>query len=245
MAQARAAVALLGLAVVIAASAPEARAETRPWVLPIPSGQTWYVCQGYNGQVTHDGIVALDLSRDPDSVGTRGCMSGSRYSSAGAVVSSPAAGTAYRWPGCCGQDFVCVNLDSGGSVALGHLSNRVDDGTRVATGDPVGTVAWPTPSNGDYAHIHIQVHAASNCTEAGPPVAFDEAHGFRWACVPDLPYSGTPNQYSGLAVERCGSFQQREPKLVADDDARDRETVWMMRSVIRSVELLMSFVTNY
>ena len=25
----------------------EARASTRPFVLPIPPGQTWYVCQGY------------------------------------------------------------------------------------------------------------------------------------------------------------------------------------------------------
>jgi hypothetical protein len=225
----------------------DADASTRPLVLPIPTGQTWYVCQGYNGQVTHAGLPALDLSLERTAVGSEGCMSGSKYSSAGSVVSAPAAGTAYRWPGCCGDDFVCVNLDSGGSVAVGHLSDRIASGTRVATGARIGTVAWPHPSNGDYAHIHVQAHTEPNCQEGSAPVAFDVAHGFKWACTPDLPYAGVPNQYSGLPVERCDSSAPREvepderkaPQAVRQD-LEDR----LMDMVVRSVEMLVSFVSR-
>jgi len=172
-------------------------------------------------------------------------MSSSKYTSAGSIVSSPAAGTAYRWPGCCGDDFVCVNLDSGGSVALGHLDNRIASGTRVATGAPVGTVAWPHRSNGDYAHIHIQVHGQPNCTKGSAPLALDVAHGFKFACTPDLPYSGAANQYSGLAVRRCKSSGRVESNSGAEGGATGRAASnRMMLMAIRSVELLMRFVTG-
>lgn len=232
-----------------------ALASSPPLVLPIPSGQTWYICQGYNGQITHAGAPALDLSLDRRSAGPRGCLAGTRYSSAGSVVTSPAAGTAYHWPGCCGDDFVCVNFDSGGSAAIGHLDDRIGNGTRVATGGRIGTVAWPHPSNGDYAHIHVQIHASSGCTEASDPVAFDTAHGFKWACTPDLPYSGEPNQYSGLAVRRCGSLGDEPSKpSVGEIDPTGRRSdarrgrggaalgpSWFMRAVIRSVEAALRF----
>ncbi len=78
----------------VAAASP-----TRPLVLPIPPGETWYVCQGYHGGVTHTETLALDLSVAPRSVGPRGCMARTRYSSAGATVSSPTSGTAHRRPG--------------------------------------------------------------------------------------------------------------------------------------------------
>lgn len=179
-------------------------APSRALELPIPAGQTWYVCQGYNGPITHGDAPALDLSIERRSAGPEGCLAGSKYSSAGSVVTSPGDGTAWRWPGCCGDDFVCVDLDWGGSVAIGHLSNRVADGSRVGSGERIGTVAWPHPSNGDFAHVHVQAHPAWGCTEGGDPVAFDVAHGFKWRCMPDLPYSGAVNEYAGLAVKRCG-----------------------------------------
>lgn len=197
---------------------------TRPLVLPIPAGQTWYVCQGYDGQLTHRDAPALDLSVDPLAAGPRGCMSGSRYSSAGSEVTSPAAGTAYRWPGCCGNDFVCVNFDTGGSAAIGHLSNRIASGTRVGTASRIGTVAWPKAANGDYAHIHVQVHAEQDCTEGSDPVPFDMTHGFRWQCTRNLPYSGVVNQYSGMAVSRCSSSESGNLKKRAtrkDDGGQD------------------------
>jgi hypothetical protein len=236
----------LALATLTSGYLSEARASTRPFVLPIPPGQTWYVCQGYNGQVTHAGVPALDLSLEPSAIGSRGCMAGSKYSSAGSVVSAPAAGTAYRWPGCCGDDFVCVNLDSGGSVALGHLSNRIASGARVATGARIGTVAWPHPSNGDYAHIHIQVHSQPNCTEGSAPVAFDVAHGFRWACTPDLPYAGVTNQYSDLSVRRCDSSGPRSEPSTRDASppTGEHEENRMMRMIVGSIEALASFVSG-
>lgn len=235
-----------------------ALASSPPLVLPIPRGQTWYVCQGYNGGVTHRAAPALDLSLVRDSAGSGGCLARTKYSSAGSVVSSPGAGTAYRWPGCCGDDFVCVNLDSGGSVAIGHLSDRVASGTRVPTGGRLGTVAWPGVSNGDYAHIHVQVHPDPGCTEASEPVAFDTAHGFKWACTPDLPYSGEPNQYSGLAVSRCSSSAETPYEKSREKDAdsapswTDRASSeqprgastrpWLMRIAVRSIQMLMSFL---
>ena len=166
-------------------------------------------------------------------------MAGSKYSSAGAVVSAPAAGTAHRWPGCCGDDFVCINLDSGGSMAIGHLTDRVPSGTRVPTGGRIGTVAWPHSSNGDYAHIHVQVHQSPNCTEGSDPVAFDVAHGFKWSCMPDLPYSGALNQYSGLAVSRCSktSVDREGPRDGAVEVGMGRPS-WVAVMVFRSIRLL-------
>lgn len=209
--------------------------------LPIPAGQTWYVCQGYNGEVTHSGMPGLDLSLEPSSAGSKGCMAGSKYSSAGSVVSSPGAGSVYHWPGCCGDDFVCVNLDSGGSIAVGHLSDRIPNGSRVEAGMTIGSVAWPHHSNGDYAHIHVQAHPEANCTEGSDPVAFDVAHGFRWACTPDLPYSGVPNQYAGLAVKGCKSVDAIRPTPGGAEQAGQTNSGWEgVRALIRSIVDLLS-----
>ena len=238
-------VALMGSLMILVGPGPSggtlatASPTTRPLVLPIPPGQTWHVCQGYNGELTHAGLPALDLSRARQSIGSKGCMAGSKYSSAGSIVSSPAAGTAYRWPGCCGDDFVCVNLDSGGSVAIGHLSDRVSDGTRVGTGTRIGTVAWPHSANGDYAHIHVQVHPGPDCTEGSDPVAFDVAHGFRWACTPDLPYSGAPNQYAGLSVSRCASNDgDGEQRADEELDAGVGGPTWLAVMIVRSIRVV-------
>ena len=222
-------VGLATLALIPMHSAPSVSAEqlgdsTRSLVLPIPANETWYVCQGYNGKLTHEGMASIDLSLDPRSPGPKGCMKGTKFTSAGSVVSSPSAGTAYRWPGCCGDDFVCVNFDSGGSAAIGHLSNRVKNGTRVGTGSSIGTVAWPHRSNGDYAHIHVQIHMEHDCTEGSDPVPVDVTHGFNWLCTPNLPNSGEINQYSGLAVNRCRSSAKekgQEPKQESGLSAED------------------------
>ena len=142
-------------------------------------------------------------------------MASTKYSSAGSVVTSPGSGIAYRTSGCCGRDFVCVNLDAGGSVALGHLSDRIWSGAKVDAGDRVGIVAWPDHANGDYAHIHIQAHSGFGCMGDGEAVPFDRAHGFKFRCVRELPYSGDVNQYSGLPLQHCspdpGPRRVREP----------------------------------
>ena len=191
---------------------------SRSLVLPTPPGQTWYVCQGYDGEISHQGLPALDVSIDRNSAGPRGCMSGSRYSSAGSVASSPGAGTAFRWPGCCGNDFVCVDLEGGGSIAIGHLSNRVASGTRVEMGSRIGTVAWPDSANGNYAHIHVQAHPTPQCTEGSDPVAFERANGFKWACTRDLPYTGKENQYSGMGISRCSAPDASDSRKTPFDE---------------------------
>jgi hypothetical protein len=84
-------------------------------------------------------------------------------------------------------------------------------------------------------------------------VAFDVAHGFKWACTPDLPYAGVTNQYSGLSVRRCDSSARRiEPSEVdpppatghEEDEHDEDEEVRMIRMIVRSVELLVSFVSG-
>ena len=203
-------------------ASPSALADTttRPFVLPIPADTTWVVCQGYNGEITHDEVPALDLSLAPSSAGPKGCVMSTKYTSAGSEVFSPAAGTAHRSSGCCGDDFVCVDLDSGGSVAIGHLDHRVPDGTRVRTSERLGTVAWPARSNGHYAHIHIQAHPAPGCMEGSGAVPFDSAHGFKFVCGPNLSHSGETNQYSGVRLTRCDRGGTSDAK---DDGPSQRE----------------------
>lgn len=216
----------LGLVLAPAAlgdSQTQAVESTRPFVLPIPSGTTWVVCQGYNGQISHDQVAALDLSLAPSAVGPRGCRMSTKYTSAGSEVFSPAAGTAYRASGCCGDDFICVDLDSGGSVAIGHLDHRLPHGTRVRTSDRLGTVAWPGPANGHYAHIHIQAHPAPGCMEGSEAVPLDRSHGFKFACGPNLPYSGETNQYSGVRLTRCGSGGTSDAKGVGRSPSETRK----------------------
>ena len=181
------------------------RSPSEELLLPVPAGQTWQVCQGYNGEITHEATPALDLSAAPRSAGPSGCLAGTKYFSAGAVITSPGSGRAHRAWGCCGNDFVCIDLDSGGSIAIGHLANRIDGGRRASPGDRIGTVAWPAPANGDYAHVHIQAHPEPGCMTSSNAVPFDAEHGFGFACVEDLPYSGEANQYSGMSVRRCES----------------------------------------
>lgn len=106
------------------------------------------------------------------------------------------------------------------SIGVGLRIRRLHQAQRVAAQERIGTVAWPNIANGSYAHLHVQAHSRSDCTESDDAVAFDVAHGFAWACTPNLPYSGTANQYSGLALTRCKTpavVQQRErsPRPIA------------------------------
>ena len=73
---------------------------------------------------------------------------------------------------------------------------------RVERGDELGKVEPPIPGspNGDYAHIHIQVHSGAGCADSGSPIPFDDAHATRLIGTQELPYSGEVNQYSGLQL---------------------------------------------
>jgi hypothetical protein len=117
------------------------------------------------------------------------------------------------------SDFVCVDLDRGGSVALGHigpLDMLPPIGTRVIAGERLGTVNPPgsTTNQGGYAHIHVQLFPRPRCPGPGGPgrgdsIPFDDAHDSRFwgatGCEPDLPYDPDPahvSQWRGQALTR-------------------------------------------
>ncbi|MCH7862837.1 MAG: hypothetical protein IH998_14415, partial [Proteobacteria bacterium] len=84
---------------------------------------------------------------------------------------APVAGTVRH----VGTDLVCID-SSDRSVLLGHLDNRMADGSRVTAGQQVGAVALPNVDNGQYAHIHVQAYSAVNCVTSDS-IAFSEENG--------------------------------------------------------------------
>ncbi|MDP5016855.1 MAG: RICIN domain-containing protein, partial [Dolichospermum sp.] len=73
--------------------------------LPFKNGQTWYVCQGYRGGVTHNyenpnnyhNIYSLDLTVENNSWGSKGCYSLNDVNkSAGNQILAPVAGNTER-----------------------------------------------------------------------------------------------------------------------------------------------------
>ncbi len=167
--------------------------------LPFPIGESWYICQGYNGQVSHQEIIfALDLSMDPNSPGPTGCTPTTANTSTGRIVLAPADGNVV-WHGTEHPDMLCIDFDRGGSMLIGHLENLAPLG-RIEHDETVGTVAPPNSLNDDYAHIHIQIHKDSGCQ--GNAIPFATEHGTKFACAPDLPDKGGVNQWSGTELRR-------------------------------------------
>ncbi len=167
-------------------------------ISPFAPGQRWYVCQGYNGAITHKGQPALDLTLNPNGIGPSGCTGDSNYS-ANRPVYAPVSGTLYQVSSAYGG--VCINTPSGRSVYLGHMLNRRGNGA-VSAGTQIGTVAPAgMAGNNGYAHVHLQAHAGTGCG-ASPKVAFDAAHGLRIRNSPDMTYNGTVNQWRGTAIYR-------------------------------------------
>lgn len=206
---ATAVVVLLTSATVLLSSSGEVDAGPAPLLLPFSPGETWYVCQGYNGRAsgTHDDLPALDLSVDPDSPGETGCTPATANASTGRAITAPLGGTVRH----VGTDLACVSSGDR-SVLLGHFDDRLEHGSSVTAGGQVGTVAPPNPSNGPYAHIHVQAYASSGCVPS-ESIAFSEENGARFQGAPDMPYIGTPgaplgpdnraNQYSRQALFRA------------------------------------------
>ena len=207
------------MTVALPSSSGRVDAGPAPLLLPFSPGETWYVCQGYNGQAseTHNNVPALDLSVDanspgnlsvsPGSPGRTGCAPATANASTGRSIRAPIAGTVRH----VGADLVCID-SSDRSVLLGHLDNRLAVGSRVTAGQQVGAVAPPNPANGPYAHIHVQAYSAINCVSSDA-IAFSEENGARFRGALDMPYIGTPgaplgpdnprNQYSGRALFRA------------------------------------------
>jgi hypothetical protein len=163
--------------------------------LPFGNGQTWWVCQGYNGSISHRGIPALDLTVRKQDVGRDGCY-GDTSASASQAVRSPGPGTAVL----SGSDGICLNLDSGRSMWIGHLVDRASG--PVEAGGVIGATEPPNSANGGYAHIHVQMNPGRGCAASGSPIPFDYSHGAIFIGAPNLPYAGTVNQYSGLGLSR-------------------------------------------
>jgi hypothetical protein len=181
-------------------------------LLPFPVGQTWTVCQGYNGAISHRNTYALDLSIQPGSAGPRGCGIG-QSASDGLQVTSPGTGTVvglWKYDATADDataDLVCIDLDVGGSVLVGHVASVRSDGTplslqsRVAAGEQVGTLLpLAQSSRSHYAHIHIEAFAAKGCAKTSR-TPFVGRYGF--GCVEPMPSDGTVGQYRGWTLTRC------------------------------------------
>jgi len=182
--------------------------------LPFSVGETWYVCQGYNGPVSHRRVAALDLSIDPESfAGRRGCSPDTSDASTGKAVQAPAAGTVKAHIENEGEkDMLCLELKGIAIMKIGHLTDMLPVGTKFQRDDVLGKVAAPSRGNGDYAHIHVQLQDLSTgCEKAKKTIPFSGKHRFEDA--PDMPYddNGTPdkpgddpeNQWRGTVLTRA------------------------------------------
>ena len=161
--------------------------------LPFSPGETWYVCRGYN-QGSHNG-PALDFSVDSNSSSENGCWAGSNAST-GKSVRAPEGGTV-KWYL---SDMLCLSLDSGKSLLLGHFGYRAPEG-HVVGNSIVGTLSTPGSSpNGGYAHIHIQAHSAPGCS-SGTLVPFNDANGTK---LEDAENMHNDNIYNQWAYRKTG-----------------------------------------
>jgi murein DD-endopeptidase MepM/ murein hydrolase activator NlpD len=166
--------------------------------LPFRSGLSMFVCQGYNGPVSHrsQNHYSLDLtvgSRDFGLNNACAAPDGDINKSAGVEVLAPAAGTVMYMPGL--QEFVCLQIDSSRSLLIGHMDRRVTNGQRVNQDTVLGTlVRYRGVSPRDYAHIHIEARPNANCAP-GISVPFTAANGFQFKGIGDLPGPFTTNTH--------------------------------------------------
>ena len=179
---------------------PPAAAATGRLIVPFAVGQSWYVCQGYNGSPSHSGDPAFDLTTDP-SRGPNGCYGDANHA-ANKPVYAPGPGTLAQVSSEYGG--VCITLTGGGSIYLGHLKNRRANGA-VKAGDQIGIVAPAGEvNNGGYAHVHMSARNGTGC--GGTKVPFTSANNMRFQGVADLTSSGASNQWSGTLFKRVGTL---------------------------------------
>jgi murein DD-endopeptidase MepM/ murein hydrolase activator NlpD len=170
--------------------------------LPFGKDQTWYVCQGYQGPISHKNTFSLDLTVAREDIGGTGCSAanGNVNKSAGRSVLAPTAGTvAYV-----GADLVCLTLDSNRSLLIGHLNRTVANGARVSQDTQLGTVSTASKVNGGYAHIHIEARNGAGCPLPVPQrsVPFTNANNFQFIGVGDLPDLPGSTDHQGKALTR-------------------------------------------
>jgi len=168
--------------------------------LPFSSGKPWYVCNGYNAFGKHANAPVLDLSVDSNSPVSGGCDTNNGNAlSAGELVVSPVAGDLVWFSSLNNgdADMACITIKNGKSVGMGHFDATKDHAQTgpIGAGQRIGMLAVPNVSNNRISHIHIQAHSVPGCH--GNLIPFDDAHGMRFEGAPDLPYDGSPNQWSG------------------------------------------------
>lgn len=156
---------------------------------PFDSGSSWYICQGYNGPVTHSGSssLSLDFTKQLCDGGTT-----SNASSGGVNVRAPLDGTVYWYGAAYGS--MCINTYDGRSIGLTHINSSLKAGNIVTQDQIVGTIgAAGTVGNGGIAHLHLQMWSTSNCF--GSQIPFDTTNGAKICGAPDMPVLG-PNYYN-------------------------------------------------
>ena len=194
---------MMGMASV---GAQPASAATGNMLPPFDTGQTWNICQGYNGSVSHTGtsLYGLDLTG-------AGCDN----SAAGRNVRAPIDGTVSYWQASYGN--LCVNIPGNRSYTLTHIDGTVTSGS-VAAGQLVGTVAPAgTRNDNGLAHLHFQIWGAPNCYNSSV-IPFDSADGTSICGAPDLVANGPigvagRGAWSGTSFTgaTCGSPQPSPP----------------------------------
>jgi Tol biopolymer transport system component len=200
--------------------------------LPFPKGETWYICQGYlsGSKNTHSYSYALDLTAGSP------C---NKTAATGRAARAPAAGNVSRYENKTGT--LCINMTGGGSVVVTHiiaethiiLSLKKKVPVPVTAGEQVGTVAEPGKvKNNGMAHIHLEVSSKRDCPWIRPAdghsylsgtTPFDDAHGTRLECAPDLPAGGPigtagQGQWSGTALVNTCTTEGSPPGSVATGD---------------------------
>ncbi len=153
--------------------------------LPFSRGQTWYVCQGYNGSVSHRGYPALDLTVGSTDFGNNNsCWAhdGNVSRSARQDVLAPATGT-ISWVT---KDLVCLSIDHNRSLLIGHIDHQLSRGQSVSKDSILGKLSVAVSINGGFSHIHLEARRSSNCA-VGTAVPFTSQNGFQLEGVGDLP----------------------------------------------------------
>lgn len=221
--------------------------------LPFNANQTWYVCQGYLSTTsgTHNNTHALDLTLDPNGIGTAGCLGDQNYS-AGEEVLAPGRGTVTHWDyqmqTCPPQDddevcdevcdceciqvwtrdLICLDLEQGGSLKIGHLDpdSRVPEGP-VEAGEVLGVLAVQSDRCSDDEvfngeYAHIHIAAYGSNDCSGDSTPFTGAYSFHGA--PDLPDMSTRSSLPDFRNHWFGTGLSNLEVQASSDDAGHRGT---------------------
>jgi murein DD-endopeptidase MepM/ murein hydrolase activator NlpD len=152
--------------------------------LPFGRNQTWYVCQGYNGSVSHQNYYALDLTVAQDFGSNNACWAADSNvnKSARREILAPANGTVWH----VNSDLVCLSLDNGRSLLIGHMDRNVTNGQRVTKDALLGRLSVGNSANGGYSHIHLEGRNSPAC-KSGTSVPLTAQYGLQLEGVGDLP----------------------------------------------------------